>query len=217
MNKTAAIAVSSLAGIAAIAAIAVATPSRSAVEGLASTAQTATLNLRTYKVDKVHTSVIFGIRHQGVTNFYGRFNEIDGEFSFDPENPGAGSFNFTIATNSVDTGNSDRDRHLRQADFFNSRQFPQITFRSTEVRRSGDKFELVGDLSLHGVTKRITAEMDWIGTGSIRGTPAAGFETRFRIKRSEFGMTTYLAADGGEGGGLGNTVNLIVAVEGLAN
>lgn len=217
MNKTATIAASSLAGIAAIAALAVATPSRSAVEGIASTAQTATANLRTYKVDPVHTSVIFGIRHQGVTNFYGRFNEVDGEFAFDPENPGAGSFSFTVATSSVDTGNEGRDRHLRQADFFNSRQFPEISFSSTEVRRNGDKFELVGDLSLHGQTRQITAEMEWFGTGNIRGTPAAGFEARFSIKRSDYGMTTYLASDGGEGGGLGNTVNMVVAVEGLAN
>lgn len=172
----------------------------------------------TYAVDKVHSGVVFSIRHNGVTNFHGRFNELDGSFTFDPANPSAGVFNAEIPIASVDTGNEKRDNHLKAADFFNARQFPTATFASTAVRSTdrANFFELDGTLTLHGQTKPITASLEWIGTGEMRGKKLAGFEANFSIKRSDFGITTYLAPDGGEGGGLGNTVKVTIFVEGVA-
>lgn len=181
----------------------------------AATATTTGSALASYSVDRVHSNVVFNVRHAGVANFYGRFNDFDGSFTFDPESPSNGSFDFTVQTSSIDTGNRNRDDHLRNADFFNARQFPTITFKSTGIREAGDGFELTGDLTMMGETKPVTAELDWIGTGSFRGKDVSGFEARFNIKRTDFGMDTYVAPDGGEGGGLGNTVNLIVAVEGV--
>lgn len=168
-----------------------------------------------YTADSVHSSVIFSIRHGGVANFYGRFNKITGSFMIDEESPANSTFEFAVDLDSVMTGADGRDRHLKSPDFFNVAQFPEATFKSTSVRKTGtDTYAVKGDLSLHGVTKSIEATVKKTGEGMVRNTPAAGIEARFSIKRGDFDMTHYLAEDGGEDGGLGNTVNLIVAIEG---
>ncbi len=172
---------------------------------------------RLYEVDPVHSSLIFKIRHSGLANFYGRFNAFTGQIHFDQADPARSRFSFTVETNSVDTGNGGRDGHLKNADFFNSRQFPTIKFESTGVKDAGDgRYELTGNLTLMGETRPITATLTDIATGKVRDSDALGFEARFSIKRSDFGMTKYLAPDNGEGGALGNTVELIVAVEAAA-
>jgi polyisoprenoid-binding protein YceI len=171
----------------------------------------------TYAVDGVHSGVVFSVRHAGVSNFHGRFNELKGSFTFDPADPFSASFSAEIPVASVDTGNGKRDEHLQAADFFNARQFPMASFASTAVSatdRAG-VFALEGDLTLHGVTKPVEAQIHWVGTGSFRGKEVAGFDAKFSIKRSDFGITTYLAPDGGEGGGLGNTVDITIFVEGV--
>ena len=170
-----------------------------------------------YGVDGVHSGVIFSVRHAGVSNFRGRFNKLNGSFTFDPADPTAGSFSAEIPVASVDTGNEKRDEHLQAADFFNARQFPVASFESSAigVTDTPGVYSLAGDLTMHGVTKAIEAELHWIGTGTFRGKDTAGFDAKFSIKRSDFGITTYLAPDGGEGGGLGNTVELTIFVEGV--
>ncbi|MFG0273499.1 MAG: YceI family protein [Phycisphaerales bacterium] len=170
----------------------------------------------TYAADVVHSTVMFQIRHAGVTNFYGRFNDFTGSFSLNEENPAASRFDFTIQLESVDTGSNGRDDHLRSPDFFNVTQFPTSSFKSTNVRKTGeDTYEVTGELNLHGVTKPITATVTHTGTGTFRNKDVKGIEAVFQIKRSEFGITNYLAPDGGEGGGIGNTVTITVAVEGV--
>lgn len=163
-----------------------------------------------YGVDAVHSSVVFRIKHAAVTNFYGRFNAVSGSFSFDPAAPESGTFAFEIDNNSVDTANKDRDEHLKSPDFFNTKQFATTTFKSTKIAKNADgTFALTGDFTLHGVTKPVTASLQWLGEGEFRGQPLAAFEAVFEFKRSDFGMTKYL-----EGGALGDDVRVIVAVEG---
>jgi polyisoprenoid-binding protein YceI len=170
----------------------------------------------TYKPDVVHSSIIFRIRHAGVANFYGRFNEFEGSFTWDDASPENSDFEFTIKLDSVDTGNEGRDNHLRNPDFFNVRQFPTARFKSTSVTPRGDSnFEVAGELTLHGVTKAITANLEHTGSGRFRNNEVMGFEATFDIKRSDFGIMYGLAPDQGEGGGIGNTVRLIFAVEGV--
>ncbi|HZW09552.1 MAG TPA: YceI family protein [Phycisphaerales bacterium] len=168
-----------------------------------------------YQVDPVHSTVLFQIRHSGITNFYGRFNDFAGEFTFDPESPSAAEFSFEVQTASVDTGNQKRDDHLRNADFFNARQFPTVTFKSTGLEHvEGDTYKLTGELTLQGETRPVTADFQWLGTATgPTGAQIAAYEARFEIKRSDFGMSKYLSPDGGEGGGIGNTVKLVVSVE----
>lgn len=191
-------------------------------DGLVGTAHAEALDLEmfaapSYAVDGGHSGAVFSIRHAGVSNFRGRFNEVKGSFVFDPADPSSASFTAEIPLASVDTGNEKRDEHLKSADFFNSRQYPVATFTSSAVSatEAAGLYSVAGDLSLHGVTKPIEAELRWIGTGSFRGKDVAGFDATFSIKRSDFGITTYLAPDGGEGGGLGNTVEITIFVEGV--
>lgn len=173
-------------------------------------------SVASYEIDPVHSTVMFRVKHGGATNFYGRFNRIDvgkSAFSFDPENPSAGSFSFVISNASIDTGDEGRDNHLKTADFFNVAQFPTTSFKSTSIEAKGeDMFELKGDLSLHGETNPVTVELKWLGEGNFRG-PIVAFEAKFEFKRSEFGMTKYLAEDEGDGGLLGNTVGILISVE----
>ena len=164
-----------------------------------------------YRADTVHSSLVFQIKHAGVTNFYGRFNGITGEFTIADESIEKSHFEAAIDLETVDTGNGNRDNHLKGPDFFNVRQFPEATFESTNIRRlSGDRYEVTGDFSLHGVTREITGEMEYHGTGRFRNNDIAAFEARLSINRSDFGITQYL-----DNGTLGDQVVITVAVEGV--
>jgi polyisoprenoid-binding protein YceI len=165
----------------------------------------------THRIDPVHSMVFFRIQHLGVSYSYGRFNDISGTVQFDPESPAATAFDLTIKAASVDTANERRDNHLRGPDFFNAVQYPLITFKSAKVEPLGDgKLRVTGDLTLLGVTRPVTAEVDI--TGYRDGGPMlgyrAGFETRFTLKRSDFGMTYGIA-----NGGAGDEVTLMVTLE----
>lgn len=161
----------------------------------------------TYAVDAVHSTVLFRINHMGASNFYGRFNGIEGEFKV--VEGGTGSVSVTIDAASVDTANAQRDGHLKSPDFFSVEEFPQITFKSDALKHlGGAKYEAKGSLALHGVTKEVTVALERIGNGEMKGTPITGFEGTVTIKRSDFGMKY------GLGGPLGDDVKLILAIEG---
>ena len=154
-----------------------------------------------FTVDPVHSTLIFKIQHNGVSNFYGRFNEISG--TFDPQ--ADGSFDIQVKAASVDTGVGKRDDHLRSADFFNANEFPTIEFKSTKIEKAGDKLRVNGNLSLHGESKPITADVIVFPAKDSKG----GIEATFTIKRTDFGMDTYVA-----NGALGDEVQVTVALEG---
>jgi len=166
----------------------------------------------TFAIDGVHSAVIFRIRHVGVAPFYGRFNTIGGTFVRDDAEPANNRFDITVQTESVDTANASRDRHLKSPDFFNAREHPEISFKSTKVTRNDDgSLDVTGDLSLHGVTKPVTAKLEWIGKGETPQGYKTGADVRLTIKRSDFGMTKYLE------GGLGDEVTLMIGLEGKRN
>ncbi len=168
----------------------------------------------TYTTDPVHSNVIFKIRHGTVTNFYGRFNQVDGTIEFDEDAEVIESMQFKIPTSSVDTNSRTRDGHIKGAEFFNFRQYPSITFESSSIKPNGEgSFLLKGTLSLHGVSKEIEATLDQVRTGIFRDRDVLGFEARFTIMRSDYGIMKYLADDLSEDGPLGNRVDLIVAIE----
>lgn len=170
-----------------------------------------------YTVDTVHSTILFKIRHGGVANFYGQFTGFSGSVGHHPDDFTKSSIEFEVKIDSVNTNNKGRDDHLRNADFFNARQYPTASFKSTEITEgSAGNYILKGDLTLYGQTKPIVAELVDVSTGSVRGKGALGFEARFPITRTEWGMTKYVADDGTDNGPLGNTVTVIVAVEALA-
>ena len=142
-----------------------------------------------YDLDNSHTSLIFGVSHFGYSFTYGRFNTLAGGFSFDKENPVDSSFKFEIDTSSVDTNDAKRDEHLRGPDFFDAKQFPKITFESTSVREAGEGLEMVGNMTMHGVTKEVTIPFKYLGEGKgPYGKYRCGFSAQVMLQRGEFGM-----------------------------
>jgi polyisoprenoid-binding protein YceI len=148
----------------------------------------------TFRIDPVHSSVVFRVKHAKVAYFNGRFNEVSGTVALDDQNPAGSSLNITINAGSVDTASAKRDGHIKSADFLNAKQFPSATFKSKSVTKAdGESFEVQGDLTLHGVTKPMTVKLTRTGVApSKKGGTTLGLESVFTIKRSEFGMDKML-------------------------
>jgi polyisoprenoid-binding protein YceI len=154
----------------------------------------------TYTVDPVHSSISFKISHVGISYIHGRFDNFSGQFTIDKDDPGKSSFALSIKVESVDTNNALRDEHLRNADYFNAKQWPAMTFQSTSVKQVAGGYEVTGDLSLHGVTKPVTFTLKG-GDKTVefpKGMQRIGFTTGLTIKRSDFDMKTELGALGDE-------------------
>jgi polyisoprenoid-binding protein YceI len=176
------------------------------VLALSSPAQAA----ETWKIDPVHTEVMFAVSHLGISTQYGRFNDISGTITLDGEDPANSSIEIEIEAASIDTGTEKRDEHLRGPDFFNAKQFPVIRFASKSIEQTGDDtFEISGELSMHGKTKPVTVTFERMGTTqNPRGETVTGGTTSFEIKRSDFGVD-YLV------GPVGDEVELMISVEAI--
>ncbi|ETX01566.1 MAG: polyprenyl-pyrophosphate binding protein [Candidatus Entotheonella factor] len=153
-----------------------------------------------FKIDPSHTSATFRVLHQGYSYVAGRFNEIAGDVVFDENDYLKSQVNIVIKTESVDTNHKKRDDHLRSPDFFNAKEFPEMTFKSTGVEQTGDKAgKLMGDLTLLGVTKPVTLEVVFNRIAPNRkNIVIAGFSAKGSIKRTDFGMTYGLQGIGDE-------------------
>lgn len=165
----------------------------------------------TFKIDGVHSSVVYKIKHAGVSHFWGRFNKVEGSFTWDGSKPEAATFDISIPADSIDSANSGRDNHLKNPDFFNTKEFPTITFKSKGLEKSGDGWTLKGELTLLGQTKPVSAKFNFLGERDAgpRMGYRAGFDAEFTIKRSDFGMKY-----GIENGALGDDVTIIVGIAG---
>lgn len=163
-----------------------------------------------YEIDAVHSSVIFRAKHMGVAYNYGRFNAFSGNITMDDTDISKSTVELEVKSASVDTGNAKRDQHLRSPDFFNAKQFPIITFKSTNVKAKvgkEDTLEVTGEFNLHGVKKAITFDVEITGKKiSPQGDEIIGFHTTFNIKRSEYGFNFGLE-------GIDDEVQITVSVE----
>src|ERR1700686_475189 len=163
----------------------------------------------TFKIDPVHSFVLFSAQHLGIANTYGRFNDISGIVVFDKDNPSKSSVDLWVPVESLDTHNSIRDKSLKSPDFFDAKQFPTMTFKSRQVEGSGDTLKVSGDLTIRGVTKPLTVDFKKGGEGKgVFGEMRGGGETRFTIKRSDFGMNF-------QQGAVGDEVSIILSLEGI--
>jgi polyisoprenoid-binding protein YceI len=163
----------------------------------------------TFKIDSVHSFVLFSVQHLSIANTYGRFNDISGTVVFDKDNPSKSSVELSVPIESLDTHNSIRDRSLKSPDFFDAKKFPTMTFKSTQVEGSGDTLQVSGDLTIRGVTKPLTVDFKKGGEGKgVFGEMRGGGETRFTIKRSDFGMNF-------QQGAVGDEVTIILSLEGV--
>lgn len=168
---------------------------------------------RTWKVDPVHSSVSFKVRHL-FSQVQGKFTDFSGTITYDPQNPGAASVEAQVQAASIDTDNDKRDGHLRSADFFEVETYPLITFKSTKVEEGEDGLQVTGDFTMHGVTKPVTLDVDFLGAGPHPMTDAlvAGFSARGTVDRKEFGITWNKVLDAG-GAMLGDEVEIMIEVE----
>ncbi len=163
-----------------------------------------------YVYDAVHSSVSFKARHLDIRWIHGRFNEVDGKFSINREDASKSSFQLTIKADSVDTANPARDEHLRQPDYFDTKQFPTIEFQSTKVKAIEGGFEVTGNFTMHGTTKEITFKLMGGKQIESRGVRRVGFSTELRLKRSDFGF------DKNAIGPIGDEAIVIIDCEGMS-
>lgn len=162
----------------------------------------------TYAVDPVHTTTLFKIDHFGMSHFLGRFNDVSGTIVWDNADPAKSSVNYEIKAESIDTAFKKRDQHLVGPDFFDAKQFPTLTFKSTAIKKAGDAFTVDGDLTVHGVTKPISVAVKKVGEGKDpMGASRIGFWSTFTIKRSDYGMAFMQGA-------LGDEVEITLSTEG---
>jgi len=166
----------------------------------------------TYKIDKGHSALNFKIKHLGVSYTYGRFNDFTGFFKFDKDNPSACAIEIDVTTDSIDSNDEGRDKHLRSPEYFDCEKYPSMTFKSTKVEKVDEKtYRVTGDITILAVTKSVTMRMEKIGEGKDPwGNYRMGFDGSLVIKRSEFGMKTMLPM-------IGDEVYLTLGVEGIKN
>ncbi len=166
----------------------------------------------TYQFDKkgAHQFVMFKISHLGYSWLYGRFNDFNGTFTVDAENPENSKVEATIQTASVDSNHAERDKHLRSDDFLDVDKYPTATFKSTSIEQTGDDTaKITGDFTLHGVTKPVTLDAKMIGYGDDPwGGYRMGLEASTSLKLADFGITKDL-------GPASETVDIIISVEGI--
>ena len=162
---------------------------------------TATVNsvTGTYAIDPTHSQIGFGARHAMVTKVRGQFNEFTGTGFFDAETPANSNLQVTIQAKSINTNNADRDTHLRSNDFFAMDEFPLITFVSTAFSKAdGETYSVTGDLTIKGISKSITFNLDYTGTAvDPWGNTRVGFEGKVTVNRKDWGINFNAALEAG--------------------
>ncbi|SHK33511.1 Polyisoprenoid-binding protein YceI [Marinobacter antarcticus] len=166
----------------------------------------------TYDFDNegAHQFITFKISHLGYSWLYGRFNDFDGQFVYDAENPQNSSVNVTIDASSVDSNHAERDKHLRSEDFLHVGEYPEASFKSKRVEVDGDgEADIVGDLTLRGVTREVTLDVEMLGHGKDPwGGYRMGFEAETELRLEDFGIPMSL-------GKASETVEITISVEGI--
>jgi polyisoprenoid-binding protein YceI len=151
-----------------------------------------------YTIDPVHTTLGFTARHAMVTNVKGAFHDFEGTLHLDGSDPTASTATLDVKVASIDTGQPDRDGHLKSADFFDVEKFPAMTFRSTSAEARGDDYRITGDLTIKDVTKPVTIDLEFNGSAKDPfGNERVGFEGKTEILRSEWGLTWNAALETG--------------------
>lgn len=148
-----------------------------------------------YKIDKTHADLLFSIEHAGFSHKHGSFRDFDGELQFDEAKPENSKVTVVVQTMSLDTAHPGRDQDLKSDKFFDVAKFPEMRFESTKVvPGKNQEMRVEGNLTLHGVTKPIvlTTKLNKAGPNPFDKTPTLGFSATGTLKRSDFGITTYL-------------------------
>lgn len=172
------------------------------------------LHAAPYKVDAAHSQVMFKVRHL-ISTVTGRFDKFEGSFDYDSKNLAGFKSKGTIDATSINTNNSKRDEHLRSPDFFDTAKYPTLEFSSTSVSDlKGTKGKLKGNLTIHGVTKPVVFDVEFLGTGKDPwGNEKAALTATTTINRTDFGLKWNQALETG-GVLVGEEVQIILEIEG---
>jgi len=171
-------------------------------------------NATTYTIDQAHSAIRFWVRHLMISKVHGQFPDVTGTVTGSAENPELATIDVTVGLAGLSTGQEQRDGHLKSADFFDVEQFPNMTFKSTSIKKTGDEtFDVTGDLTLHGVTKSITlkAEVSPEITSPFGGYKV-GVTATGVLNRDDFGMTWNQAIEAG-GVMVGKEVHFTIDLE----
>jgi len=152
-----------------------------------------------YQLDPAHTRIGFVARHAMVTKVRGSFRDFDGRIHIDAADPTASTAKVTMKAASIDTGQEQRDAHLRTSDFLEVEKYSELTFVSTDVEQlDNDRFRLTGDLTVKDVTNPVTVEVEFEGSAKDPyGNLRAGFEGKGRLNRKDWGLTWNAALETG--------------------
>src|SRR5579871_1375250 len=161
---------------------------------------TTTSATTTWKIDPAHSAAEFKVKHMMISNVKGKFGDISGVLSLDEANPGRSSVEASIPIASLNTGDAQRDGHLKSADFFDAEKFPTITFQSTRVEPKGDgEFAVFGDLTIHGATRPVTLKVEDFSAPAKDpwGNTRIGLTASTKINRKDFGLSWNAALEAG--------------------
>ncbi|MGW0986055.1 YceI family protein [Streptomyces sp. NPDC002486] len=152
-----------------------------------------------YTIDPAHSTIGFTARHAMVTNVKGSFQDFTGTLHLDGTDPSRSTASLDVVMDSIETGNADRDGHLKSADFFKTDEFPAMTFRSTKAEAlGGDEYRITGDLTILGTTRTLAIDLEFNGAAKDPfGNERVGFEGKAEILRSEWGLTWNAALETG--------------------
>ena len=168
-----------------------------------------------WKIDAAHSEADFSIKHLSISTVHGSFRGVSGVVKFDPADVAKSGVEATIDVSSVDTGVAPRDTHLKSPDFFDVAKFPTMTFKSTGVHKAGDHYDVMGELTLHGVTKQVVLRLEEPGkeeTGMDGKSVHRGFTAVTTINRKDFGLTWGGALKNGDAV-LGDDVRIELDIE----
>ena len=168
-----------------------------------------------WAIDKVHSEIGFTVRHMMISKVKGVFHEYDGTIIADPSDLTTAEVEFSVDLNSIDTRNSDRDNHLRSADFFDVENHPKMTFKGTKISKVGEnKYEVTGNLTIRGVTRpeTFTVEVEGVAKDPFSGVEKTGFSVTGTINRKNYGLEWNAALETG-GVLVGEEVNVQIEIE----
>lgn len=176
----------------------------------------ATLLAAEYTIDGARSTVSFSVRHLMVNDVRGQFSGLKGSVSYDPDNLAASNVEASVEAGSINTGIVKRDAHLRSADFFDTAQFPKVTFKSTSWKRESGRMKVSGELTMHGVTRAVVFDME-SQVGETRypdGTVRTSAKLRGKINRQEFGLKWNRIMEGG-GLTVSDDVSITIDIEAI--
>lgn len=169
-----------------------------------------------WAVDASHSAIEFKVKHMMISNVRGSFHKFEADLVADATDLTSANVHFSIDLNSIDTRDEQRDGHLKSADFFDVEKYPTIDFKSTQISRKGDgQYALTGDVTMHGVTKPITFDVEFEGQGKDPwGNERAGFSANASLSRKDFGLSWNAALETG-GVLVGDEVKISLQIEAI--